>query len=397
MRSVWQGALVATFALYLQRLQWSGAEIGALFAASFVVGALLSLAVGPLSDWCGYRRLLVGYEAAIAAAFLLALSSSNARMIAAAAVFGGFGRGANGAPGCFVPAELAWLAELLSERQRTAVFSLNTALGFVGMAVGAAVAAGPDLWAAWLPGPAAFRPLFALGATLSLLNAAMLFGAASRAPPSACRPSPPAAMTRAHKTRLARVTAINICNGVSVGLSGPLTAYWFAARFQVGPLQVGPLMTACFLAAALCAVLVRGLAARRGGAVVYIRLQWASLLLMLVLPLAGNFGLAAALWVAKFALERGSSGAMEAVNVGLAGRGRWGLASGLSVASLAMPRSIGPLMAGHWIASAAFATPLVAAALLQAVYLLLYARAIGLGSRVLGRSGAEALQEPAES
>ena len=67
---------------------------------------------------------------------------------------------------------------------------------------------------------------------------------------------------------------------------------------------------------------------------------------------------------------------MEAVNVGLAGRGRWGLASGLRVASMAMPRSIGPVMAGHWISIAAFAVPFLTAGLLQAAYLLLYRRAV---------------------
>lgn len=367
-RSLWQGALVATFALYLQRLHWSGAQIGALFAGSFVLGALLSLLVGPLGDRCGYRRLLVGYEAAIAVAFLLALASANAWVIAASAVFGGFGRGANGAPGCFVPVELAWLADLLSERQRARAFSLNTALGFLGMAAGAAAGAGPGAWAGWLPGAAAFRPLFALGAALSVLNAVLL----CTAPASVSQAGARGAMTRAHRSLLARVTAINLCNGASVGLSGPLMTYWFAVRFQVGALQVGPMMTACFLAAAL----VGAVAARGLGVAGYVRLQWASLLLLLLLPLAGSFRLAAGLWVVRFALERGSAGAMESVNVGLAGSGRWGLAGGLSVASLAMPRSVGPLLAGHWIAAGAFAAPLLAAGLLQAVYLLLYRRAV---------------------
>ena len=377
-RSVWQGSLVAAFAVYLERLQWRGEQIGALFAASFVVGAMLSLLVGPLSDRYGYRRLLIGYEAAIAALFVLATCSANPLMISAAAVLGGFGRGANGAPGCFVPAELAWLAAVLPDRQRVATFSVNTAIGFAGMALGAAIAAGPDLWTGWLSGPAAFRPIFAMGAVLALVNVGLL-----RLAPSAADGLPWAAadavrppMSGERKSLLVRVSAINVCNGISVGLSGPLIAYWFAAKFAVGPLQIGPVMLVGFVSAALCALAVRGTVARAAGASVYIRLQWMSLLLMLLMPLSASFAVAAALWVVKFGLERGSSGAMEAVNVGLAGRGRWGLASGLSVASMAMPRSIGPVMAGHWISTAAFAVPFLTAGLLQAAYLLLYRRAV---------------------
>ncbi len=377
-RSVWQGALVADFALYLERLHWRGDQIGMLFAASFVVGAMLSLLVGPLGDRCGYRRLLIGYEATVAALFVAAACSTNPCMISGAAIFGGFGRGANGAPGCFVPAELAWLAALLPDRARAAVFSLNTALGFAGMAVGGLIAVGPDLWAGWLSGPAAFQLLFVIGAVLSVGNAGLLHRAPATGSgrpdtmPQARRPP----MTTAGRGLLARAAAINLCNGISVGLSGPLIAYWFAAKFHVGPMQIGSVMMLCFLAAGLCAAFLSGAAAPRAAALIYIRMQWVSLLLLMTIPFLASFPLAAAAWIVKFALERGTAGAMEAVNVGLAGPGRWGLASGLSVASLALPRSIGPALAGHWIASAAFARPLLAAALFQAAYLWLYRTAI---------------------
>ena len=377
-RSVWQGSLVAAFALYLERLHWRGEQIGTLFAVSFLVGAMLSLLVGPLSDRYGYRRLLIGYEAVTGALFVLATCSANPLMIATAAVFGGFGRGANGAPGCFVPAELAWLAAVLSEQQRVTTFSVNTAIGFAGMALGALIGASPDVWGGWLSGAAAFRPLFAMGAVLALVNVWLLCLAPSVAggQPSAAPDDARPPITGARRNLLVKVSAINACNGIAVGLSGPLIAYWFAARFGVGLLQIGPMMLVCFASAALCALAVRGTAARVAGAAVYIRLQWISLLLMLLMPFAPNFAVAATIWIVKFGLERGSSGAMEAVNVGLAGKGRWGLASGLSVASLAMPRSIGPIMAGHWIAAGEFAVPFLAAGGLQAGYLLLYRRAV---------------------
>lgn len=378
-RSIWQGALVADFALYLGRLDWRGEQIGALFGASFVVGAILSSLVGPLSDRWGYRRLLVGYEGAVAALFVAATWSANALLISVAAVFGGFGRGANGAPGCFVPVELAWLAALLPGQRRAPVFSLNTALGFVGMAIGGIIAAGPGLWQGWLSGSAAFRPLFAIGAVLALVNVGLLCATAavgSDNPIGDDGQNGGTRMTGRRRGLLLRMTAVNVFNGLSVGLSGPLIAYWFATKFQVGPVQIGALMLASFLAAALCAVGVGVVTQRTAAASVFIPMQWASLLLMLALPFVASFPMAATAWVIKFALERGSGGVLEAVNVGLAGPSRWGLASGLTVGSLALPRSVGPLMAGHWIASGTFAPPLLAAVLLQATYLVLYQRVL---------------------
>ena len=375
-RSIWQGALVADFAIYLERLHWHGAPIGILVATSFIVGSLLSLVVGPLGDRCGYRRLLVGYEIAIAALFALAACSTSPWAISVAAVFGGFGRGANGAPGCFVPAELAWLAALLTERQRAAVFSLNTAFGFAGMAAGGIIAAGPDVWASWLTGASAFRPLFVIGGLVSIANACLLHAAPAGAEPRKVGECAVTPMAPGHRGALLKVTAINLCNGVSVGFSGPLITFWFAAKFHVGPMQIGPIVMVSFLSATLSAVIASRLARRAAAASIYIRMQWASLLLLLALPFLASFPLAAMAWILKFALERGAGGMMEAVNVGLAGPGRWGLASGLSVASLALPRSIGPVLTGHWIDTGAFTAPLLAAGLLQAAYLVLYHRTV---------------------
>ena len=67
-RSVGQGALVVAFTLYLHALDWSGTSIGALLMASLLLGAVLTLAFGPLSDRVGRRRMIVIYEFAQALA-----------------------------------------------------------------------------------------------------------------------------------------------------------------------------------------------------------------------------------------------------------------------------------------------------------------------------------------
>ncbi len=378
LRSICQGALVVDFVLYLSLLHWNGGSIGALVAASFVVGAILSMIVGPVSDRFGYRRVLVAYEAAMACAFAAAALGANPWVLSAAAIFGGFGRGANGAPGCFVPVELAWLAEVVPPSRRAGVYNLNTALGFAGMAAGALLAAGPHLWARWLPGDAAYHPLFWLGGLIAFGNTFLLAGTGESTTPHRARSAaapPLARLSACERQALLKLGVINLFNGLSVGLSGPLIAYWFAAKFRVGPQQIGPVAAIAFLSTALCAAAVARFAARSGAVRSYVRLQWAALILLLFLPIAGDFRSAAVVWIFKFTLERSGAGTMEAVSVGLVNSRRWGLASGLGVATLALPRALGPMLAGHWIAVGTFATPLVLAACLQAVYIVCYRRA----------------------
>jgi MFS family permease len=63
LRSLAQGALVVDFALYLRTLGWPAARIGAVMAASLLVGVVLTLVLGPISDRIGRKPFLLVYEA----------------------------------------------------------------------------------------------------------------------------------------------------------------------------------------------------------------------------------------------------------------------------------------------------------------------------------------------
>jgi MFS family permease len=378
LRSAAQGSLVVDFALYLNQLRWSGTQIGALIAASFLFGSVLSILVGPLSDRLGYRPLLVGYEIGMVGLFLAASLSSNSWILSISAIGGGFGRGANGAPGCFVPVELAWLAEVVPSSRRAAVFNLNTALGFIGMGLGAILAIFPGLWVSHFPGVFAYRPLFCLGAVTAIANAVMLSWLPNQKSLGQARPEEmgePRSLTEEEKTALTRLGGINLFHGISVGLSGPLIAYWFAMKFRVGPTRLGPIVALAFFSAAITAFGMAYLSSRFGSVRAFVGTQWISVALLALLPFLPTFALASVIWIFRFAVERGAAGAMEAVNAGLVGEGKRGLVNGLSVASLATPRAVGPAIAGHWIAAGAFAAPFGAAALFQAAYIVLYRRA----------------------
>ncbi len=385
LRSLAQGCLVVDFTLYLRRLHWTGTSIGAVLAGSFVLGAGLSLLVGPASDRFGCKRLLIGYEVAVALAFFAVAWSARPAVIAGAAVFAGFGRGANGAPGCFVPVELNWLAGVIPAARRGAAYSVNTAAGFLGMGLGALLAIAPALWPHALPGASGYRPLFLAGGVLALVIAGLLATTPERRPPERRAASPPPLPPLAHdeRRRLWQLGLISLFSGVSLGLSGPLIAYWFAVKFHLNPMQIAPVLAAAYFAAALSAAVTGELARRFGAARSFVFLQGFGAVLLLGFPFLPAFPLAAVVWIVRFAIERGATGAMEAVMMTLVGAGRRGLAGGLGTAALALPRGLGPLMAGDWIAANDLAAPFLLAAALQAVYVALFGAAFSSRDRAL--------------
>lgn len=117
-RSIWQGALVVDFALYLKALQWSAVAISAVLSVALLVGAALTMALGPLSDRFGRRWFLLVYDAVQGLAAVAAWLSAEPATLAVAAVIGGFGRGGNGAAGPFSPVEQAWLARCVPAARR---------------------------------------------------------------------------------------------------------------------------------------------------------------------------------------------------------------------------------------------------------------------------------------
>ncbi len=372
-RSLGQGALVAAFTLYLRTLGWSAPAIGATLSAALLAGAVLTLTVGPWSDRRGRKRFLLLYEACQAGAALLALATAWPPALVLAAIIGGFGRGANGSAGPFAPLEQAWLAHVLTAEKRGVVFSINAAVGFGGMALGALAAGGVHFLIGPLGTVLAYRPLFLLSLAGSV--AAFLFIAGLHDPP---RPRttgglPERQGRRDENRMLARLVVANTLNGLGIGMVAPLIAYWFALRFQHGPGSIGPALAASFLVGALGSIAAVGLARRHGLIRPVIIMRGVGLVLLVAMPLVPAFGFAAVLYALRTGFNQGTAGVRQSLVVGLT-RDRRGLAASLQNVSIQIPRAVGPLLAGFLLHAGMLKAPFFAAAGLQAAYLVLYAR-----------------------
>jgi MFS family permease len=378
-RSIAQGTLVVDLALYLNALHWSGAAIGGVLGGAGIASAAFGLAIGFVTDRFGRKQFLLAYEALCCVCGLVAFFTSNTALLTTAIVLAGFGRGANGAAGPFASAEDAWLAETVEPLARGFVFSLKSAIGFIGMAIGALTAMLPALWTATLGPAGSYRPLFLIVVFGNAANVFILWRTPNQDQAPAWKgngePSQPPKEIRGRENQfLRRLMALNILNGFAVGLTSPLMSYWFEQRFHVGPVLIAPVMAATFIAIAAVSVFSGGLARRAGLVNVFVWARGSGLVLLVLLPIMPAYALAALLHIVRSSLNFGTIGVRQALVMSAVHDKRRGLASSLNTFSGRLPQSIGPTVAGSLIGAGWFVTPFYLAAIFQGAYLLLFGR-----------------------
>lgn len=366
-RSIAQGALVVDFALYVTQLGWSAALLGVIFALSILFAVTLSALIGPASDRFGRKRFVLVYEAISILAALIGLLTHRTLPLAFAAIIGGFGRGANGAAGPFAPAEQSWLSGLIERRDFGVVLSLNTAVGFFGMAAGAVLA-----------GVIGARPgMFAVPLVASLIATVLLV--ITPDPPRVAEPRADDHVTVSHAENrlLWRLAGLNFLNGTGIGLSGPFMSWWFAARYHATAGAIGPALAVAFAAAGIASLTTGHLTRRLGTVTTIVVMRGIGLASLFALPFSPTFGIAVVLYAMRSAFNRGTAGARQAVALGLVRGERRGLAASVNTISVLVPRGVAPALAGVLFESGALAAPFLLAGLFQGAYLLLYPRVFG--------------------
>lgn len=295
------GLLSIVLVLYLAGIGLGPAAIGALLTLALLGDTLISLILTTRADRLGRRRMLVvGAWLVVLASVLLGVGSTFAVLLVATTI--GVVSPSGNEVGPFLPIEQAALAQFVPAEDRTRVFAWYNLVGAGGTALGA-LCAGFVVAAAQargLDGAAAYRPVvLAYGAVGLVLVACAL----RMSPLIEVRPSHPQrtasvlewglGKSRPIVFRLSALFALDAFGGGLVVQS--VLAYWLHLRFGVDAVALGTLFFAANLLSGMSHLVAAWLAGRIGlvNTMVFTHLP-ANLLLMLV-PLAPGFGIAATL------------------------------------------------------------------------------------------------------
>lgn len=378
LRSIGQGMMVVVLALYLDALGWSTAAIGSVLATGGLLGVVLAPFIGVYSDRFGRKPFILSYEFLTAGCALIGVLSTDFILLFIAITLSGFGKADAGSPNPSAPAEQAWLASFVPTIDRGKVYSLNNALSFFGMATGAVLAGCLSLWENNLLGVTYYRLIFCFIFVLSLVTGSILLSIREAKGQQGYIKKESGNQERKilheENTAVLKLAAINILNGIAIGLTGPMMSYWFSAKFGASSTQIGSTLAVTFFATGVTSIVQARLSQKHGTIRSIVLIRFLACLLLILMPLLSSYALVSVLYIVRTALNRGTQGAQQALSVSLTRDMRRGFASSVNVLSMRLPTSIGPYITGYLFGLGSLSLPFYIASGLQFSFAYLYGK-----------------------
>jgi MFS family permease len=367
-RSLATGMLGVLLGLFLASLGFRAPAIGAVVAAGLAGCAAAAVVVTFAGDRLGRRRSLVAI--ALLGAFATALAATAVRGPAVMAVvaFVGMLNGMGRDRGAALVLDQAILPSTAADADRTAAFAWYNVLQDAGHALGALLAATPPLLrAAGLDAAGALRAPLLLCAALLLVTAA-LYARLSPAAEAVPRPARAAASPETRRI-LVRISALFGLDAVAGGfLTASLLAYFFFERFGAGEGAIGLLFFGARVANAASHLGAAWLARRIGLVNTMVFTHVPSSLLLLTVPFAPSFPVAAALFLLREGLVEMDVPTRQSYVVAMVPPEARTLASGVTSLVRLAGWAAAPAVAGALMAGAALGTPLVVGAAMKLAY-----------------------------
>ncbi len=365
--------------LYAAEQGLSAAGVGAVISAGLLGVAAGTLAVTLYAERLGRRSCLIalaGFSALGTAAFALA---PEAWMLAPAAALGmvnGMGRDR----GAAFSLEQALLPDLTDDRGRTRAFAWYNVVLDVGHAVGALAGLLPALLrGAGMAPLASYRAGFLAVALLSavgvLAYAGLEAGAGARAD-SRGRFAGTSPVSRESRRRISGLAGLFAMDSLGGGfVTSALLSYWFFRRFGVGEETLAPLFLLARVANGASHLGAAWIARRIGLLRTMVFTHLPSSLLLLTVPLAPSFFIAAALFLLRECLVEMDVPTRQSYVVAVVRREERAAAAGATNLVRTAGWAVAPVFAGTAMQGVALWVPLAAGAALKISYDLLLYRA----------------------
>jgi len=315
------GYLPIVLPLYLISIGYGAVQLGFLLTSVSIVGALFALASGVASDRFGYKNAIIGSSFVVAMGALLFATTRNFYLMLVLAGIsqiippGGSGSGVGIGPS--YPAVQALTATHVEDRDRTSTLSWMALVCCIATAIGAPIAALPELihHLAGVTMLRGYQTVFILTATLNLLTAVLVYPISETRRPAA-RPIAPAArpaiiddppsnepkifgLSRSSWTLVWRFMLVNFTNGLAVGALGPFLTYWFVRQWGATANQLGTLFFIINLTVILPLFMAGPLTRRFSTVGVVVGSRGFSALFLVAMPAMPSFWLAGGAFLAR--------------------------------------------------------------------------------------------------
>ena len=371
-------------ALYLAAEGFSAVRLGLLFLGVALSSAVLSAAIGLLSDAIGRKFFLVVVPLLATAASCVFAARRAATLLFVFAALGSFGRGAGagaGNVGPYQPAESAFIAEIVPAARRTDAF------GFVAFASSLGALAGGLLAGLARPGhlqgPAAmhaYRPAFLAAAVLSALAGVLaLWLSEPRRAPHHNQRLRPLFPRRSWKV-LWRFWITNGLNGVAIGMFGPFVSYWFHRRFGASPAEIGVLFAVVNLATLASALVAASVGRRFGTVSAIVGVRFFQGLLLVPMALSPTFWVAGAVYLLRMVVQRVGLPLRQSFTQEVADPDERARLAALSSLPAQGTQAGSQVLAGYLFDEVALAAPLLVAGIVQTLNAGAYAALFGTSS-----------------
>jgi len=373
LRSFAFGWLSVVLALYLANRGLSAAAIGAVFTATMVEDALLTLLLATVAGRIGPARVMASTAPLIALGGLLLATAEGRLGLLVGAVLGTLSPNGQEA-GPFAPMEHALLPGTVRSGPAVRVFAWYNVAAFFPSAVGAAAAGATLGWALrrGLPEVAVQRGMLlayaGCGVALTLLYGAL----AARTRSAAAGGSMPltGALGLSHSRGIVlQLAGLQGLDALAGGfIMQALLAYWFHLRFGTGPEALGALFFGTSVLSALSFLAAARVAERCGLLNTMVFTHLPSNLLLLAVPFMPTFESAAAVLLVRHLLSQMDVPTRQAYTVALVAPEERPAASGLTVSVRALAQACAPVITGATMAVAASPAPFLLAGGLKVVY-----------------------------
>ena len=371
LRAVATGMTGILLGVYLPRSGCSPAATGVIVAAGLAGGAVAMLLATLGADRFGRRRSLV-LLALLAAAGGIAVAATSAPVLLGAAAFAGMLNGMGRDRGAALVLEQAILPGTVSDAARTRAFAWYNVVQDSGHALGSLCAVLPALLRslAGLGELASLRVAMVATSALSLAALPFYLGLSDASEPEAGIRR--ARVSEGTRRVLTRISSLFVLDSLGGGfLTAALLSVYFFERFGAGEALLGPLFFGARVLNALSHLAAAWLARRIGLVATMVFTHIPSSLLLLTVPFAPTFPVAAALFLLREGLVEMDVPTRQSYVMALVRPEERTTASGVTQLVRTGAWAVAPAFAGALMQSVSMATPLVAGAGLKILYDLL--------------------------